>query len=285
MACKTRTHVEMDLEQRKNKSHLISLWKTSGFSLVELLVVIAIIAVLSSLMLTGFNEAKQRALSVKCKSNLHQLTLAWEMYTSDNDDELPPNNFVFFWPGLTTTGDLNSWCRGNAQTEVGTDSIKTGLLWDYNRTLGIYRCPSDKARVKAASGQLIPDSRRNRSYNMSGSINCDVTKTDIPDYRKKSQISRPQPSQFFVFIDTDEDAIQGSHFMVFPDGFLPRPTWGDLPSDRHSRGANLSFADGSVRYWKWNSPKKWKQFGQTAIQNDAVDLRRLQRSVKPLSNL
>lgn len=258
---------------------------SSGFSLIELLVVIAIIAILSSLLLTGFNAAKQRALSAKCKSNLRQMTLAWEMYTTDNDDRLPPNNFVFFWPGLSTTGDLNSWCRGNAQTEVGTDSIKLGLLWDYNRSLGIYRCPSDRSPIKKADGSYIPGSRRNRSYNMSGSIHCDVTKADIPDYRRKSQIFRPPPSQFFVFVDTDEDAIQGSHFMVFPDGFLPRPTWGDLPSDRHSQGANLSFADGSVRYWKWKSPKKWRQFGQTANEPEAADLRRLQRSVRPLSDL
>lgn len=253
-----------------------------GFSLVELLVVIVIIAILAAMLVPALNGAKMRALSTKCKSNLHQLTLAWEMYTSDNDDRLPPNNFVFYWPALSTTGDLNSWCQGNTQTELGDNSIRKGLLWDYNKSSRIYKCPTDRSRVRDLDGNFIPGSQRNRSYNMSGSINCDVTAADIPDYRRKTQIFSPPPSNFFVFIDTNEQGIQGSHFMVFPQGFLSSPKWGDLPSDRHMQGANVSFADGSVRYWKWKTPKKWRQFGQSVAEEEVPDLRRMQKAVRPL---
>lgn len=257
--------------------------RTNGFTLVEMLVVIAIIAILASMLIPAFSLAKQRALSTKCRSNLRQLTLAWVLYTDDNRDYLPPNNFVFNWSILSPSGDLNSWCRGNAQTEVGDASIRQGLLWNYNKSAGIYRCPSDRSRVRNSPGSTSFTSMpRNRSYNMSGSIHCDVTSLDIPDYRKLSSIKSPPPSRFFVFIDTDEDSIQGSHFMVFPEGFLPRQLWGDLPSDRHNQGANLSFADGSVDHWRWRTPKNWKQFGQSATPEERPDIIRLQKSVRAL---
>ncbi len=255
----------------------------SGFSLIELLVTIAIIAVLVSMILPSLALAKEKARATKCRNNLRQLTLAWEMYTNDNDDTLPPNNFVFHWPSLSPTGDLNSWCQGNAQTEIGNQSIINGLLWPYNRSAGIYQCPSDRGRVFDSGGNVVSGVRRNRSFNMSGSIHCDVTRNDIPDYRRKMAILNPPPSRFFVFIDTDEDSIRGSHFMTFPKGFAPRDLWGDLPADRHSQGANLSFADGSVDYWKWRTPKKWRQFGQSVSGEELPDLIRLQKSVRPLT--
>lgn len=255
-----------------------------GFTLIELLVVIAVIAILASMLLPALSIAKNKALATKCLNNQRQLTLAWSMYSDDNDDTLPPNNYVFSWPRLSTTGDLNSWCRGNAQTEVGNTSIVDGLLWPYNNNPLIYRCPSDRSQVRTPDGQVVPGSRRNRSYNMSGSIHCDVTVNDFPDYRKKSAIKTPPPSRFFVFIDTDEDGIRGSHFMTFPNGFIGRDLWGDLPSDRHSQGANVSFADGHVDFWKWKTPKTWKQFGQIVSDAEKPDYIRLQRSVRPMDS-
>jgi len=72
--------------------------------------------------------------------------------------------------------------------------------------------------------------------------------------------------------------------MVFPKGFTgSRNFWGDLPSDRHDGGANVSFADGSVQFWKWATPKKWKQYGQTAQGEDANDLAKIQKAVRPLN--
>lgn len=249
--------------------------RARGFTLIELLMVIAIIAILAALLLPALGRAKTRALSVACMNNLKQLQICWHSYSHDNEDIMTPNNFVYFVQvGGNDTGVLGedslTWCRSIAPLDNYPINESTSLLFRYNQNAGIYRCPADHSTL-----QDHPEQQRNRSYNMSNSANC---KSD-DHFRKCSEV--PKPDQLFLFMDTHEDAIWDATFGVFPATHYYRDYWLDVPADRHSQGANISFADSHVEHWKWRTQKKGSSVGSHARDDsDLEDLRRVQQHIK-----
>jgi len=264
-----------------------------AFTLIELLVVIAVIGILASLLLPSLVRAKDQARNISCIDNLKQLQIAWHLYADNHNDVLAPNNSVFSFTDVSSlTNSSNfysgfSWCPGRARNDPSTAQIQQGLLFPYNSSVGIYHYPADLSTIEDVVGNKLIQPRV-RSYNMSESVNG-VAEIDMPGFGiyadlipsniKYSQIIKPTPSRLFVFIDENADTLYDAMF-GYPTWY-DLGTWWDLPSSRHMRGANLSFADGHVEHWKWDVPKIYGGYlGQWVAPGEERDYARLGSAIR-----
>ena len=249
-----------------------------AFTLVELLVVIAIVAILSALLLPALGRAKAKGRQIACLSNYRQLQLCWLMYTDDYNDALPPNETL---PGADRGGwvaTARTWIQGNAWTD---STSSNGVLFPYNRSIKIYKCPSDRSTVRDEG--TIP---RFRSVSMNMYMNHIPDPQDPTCWHRYSEIKDPPPARAFVFIDEHENSIDNARFALAgrQDWF-----WIDFPAIRHETGCVLSFADGHSELWRWLEPitlqngrmKGWIQRVRGVPGKDR-DLQRIHESIPSL---
>jgi len=262
-----------------------------AFTLIELLVVIAIIAILAALLLPSLTKSKEKAAAIVCLGNLKQLETCWHLYAVDNADVLPPNDSIMAAaPVSSPIASGISWCPDHARTDTNTVDLEKGVLFYYNRSVAIYHCPADRSTLDAATADTMPR-LRNRSYNMSQSVNGYPEFQDpfqlvalLPAWKKLSNIIKPPPSRLFVFIDEHPDTLIDAQFGN-PVGIPMYPQiWFDMPADRHNQAANLSFADGHVERWRWQVPKNFQFFTQAPTSDEMPDYLRIQSAMKQWSD-
>lgn len=122
--------------------------RSSGFTLIELLVVIAIIAMLMAILLPALQKGKQLAQRVACRSNLRQLSFAWNLYLEDNDGCFPKgtnlNQYYGGWRGTKNRGPriLNSYLH-----------LDPNLAEP--ETAKVFRCPGDRGGVLSRPGPKV----------------------------------------------------------------------------------------------------------------------------------
>ncbi|MBC8103717.1 MAG: DUF1559 domain-containing protein [Cytophagales bacterium] len=216
----------------------------SGFTLIELLVVIAIISILAAILFPVFAQARDKARSASCLSNLKQIGLSYSLYQQDYDGLLPLTNH---------SGGLASWINA---------------CQPYLRNRGVYRCPSDNSAKKWAEtdaewSDSTRDVRRS-SYFLNAWLAGGGPAGDSL-YGNDAAIKNPA-SLIYVSESVEESKSDHFHPMCWgaADPLYPTCTaaafaWNRTTNEtteialrRHQDGANYAFVDGHVKWGKWS---------------------------------
>ena len=208
--------------------------KTKAFTLVELLVVIAIIAILMAVLMPALRAAKDQAYRIHCMSNVKTLSLAWFMYTDDNDGELI---------GGHTSNQPHMWVHsvsGNATVEEKKQAIKDGALFPYvGDTVEVYRCPADQ-RLRD------PGQYAYRSFSIAGGANGEGWAGSV---RAKIYSEIKNPGIKYIFLE-DIDP-RGRNVGSWVMNFGP-PRWVDPLAMWHNERSTMGFADGHSEMHRWH---------------------------------
>jgi len=260
-------------------------FRPRGFTLIELLVVIAIIAILAAMLLPALAKAKQAGQKAQCLSNMKQLQLCWQMYADDNQDVLARNN----------THDPYSWINctagiGTMNDPVGATNLlglSGGLLFSYNKSYGIYKCPAARGPTKntqngnANSG--LDGSRLVRTCSITprfGNTNETLMNSNVDPTQKavlkSCNIRNPAPANASVFVDESVTTIDDGYFAMdnYQGNGPDLESYENSPSLRHGGTTmTLSFADGHVglAYFKEGEKETFLQGGASVPASQKPD--------------
>jgi prepilin-type N-terminal cleavage/methylation domain-containing protein/prepilin-type processing-associated H-X9-DG protein len=239
-----------------------------GFTLIELLVVIAIIAVIAAILFPVFAQAREKARSAACLSNLKQIGMATRMYTQDYDGVLVPSvlyssNTAFTW-----------WFD---------------LLQPYVKNRAVFLCPNWSAVDRSVTPPGVDMETQRWSYGGNNWI------SGASGAGKDPELLGPMGANFGLthFNATEADVEFPANTLYVLDSIWPiigtpkqhdycndskgydQPlNWDGFPSrvlvhSRHSGGFNAMFVDGHAKWLRRTTYDMWARVPETARRDPA----------------
>ena len=235
--------------------------RQSGFTLIELLVVIAIIAILAAILFPVFAQAREKARSISCLSNLKQIGTGWMMYVQDYDETIPEG-----WSAVS--GGFHNLVQPYMKSHkiVECPSAQTrGWSYTYNDLLNY----KSLAVIDRPADTIVEfDSTLTNWCGPSG--NCPSASSTFWGWWKP-QLWANAGSNFWDDNQVNPRArllteLNGQSLDVDPNGTdgINNDRTG-MPRYRHTDGINVIYGDGHAKWAKKGTLELW-QF-RFAVQN------------------
>lgn len=267
-----------------------------GFTLIELLVVIAVIALLMGILLPALQKARQMGQSAVCMAHLRQWGTVFHTYATENDgkfwtehnvwqtDEPYQGNWMLMLARQYGDMDKARLCPSASRLNGAEGGIGTTVhRWGPGPIMVNHRFADDTDKVYGSYGiNLWINSVESPSVN---------GWRDKPQWHWKTTMAARHPAQVPMVSDctwfgTNPISIKDQSWANGGDPTPSRKWWEDQDPigfggwgydmarvciDRHNRGVNVAFMDGSSRkvfltdLWRLKWHRDFEQVGDIDI--------------------
>lgn len=189
--------------------------RRGGFTLIELLVVIAIIAILAAILFPVFARARENARRSSCSSNGKQIGIAMSQYLQDNDERYPVADHEAI--------PVYAWSEP---------------LQPYIKSEQVFQCPS----MPKAGPHPVPRT----DYIVNGFFSHGLSQAKFNDVVQ--QIMVTERAEGLAVLDYHPWVEEG-------ETTFDETVFDNIGKTRHFDGSNYVFADGHVKWLKFESTK------------------------------
>jgi len=157
---------------------------TRAFTLIELLVVIAIIAILAAILFPVFTQAKMAAKKTQALSNVKNIGMGTQIYTSANDDTYPLGNVYNPSNGRTSynrfiptpASQVTDWQPANTIGAASCEPFYSNAIQPFIKSYEIFNDPVATSTTSIytlsfVGGMPYMNSKNNFAYAYNGLLN------------------------------------------------------------------------------------------------------------------